>query len=144
MVAEGASSKLAANWLLNDLLGTLNEKKIKIEDSPISPKALAGLIQLIDNSTINGKIAKDVLPLMLSENKSADQIVKEKGLAQVQDTGLIEQIADKVIAANPKSVEDFKAGKKQALGFLVGQVMKESQGKANPKMINEILTKKLS
>jgi len=143
-IAEGASAKLAANWLLNDLLGTLNEKKIKIENSPISPKALAGLIQLIDNSTINGKIAKDVLPLMLSENKSADQIVKEKGLAQVQDTGLIEQIADKVIAANPKSVEDFKAGKKQALGFLVGQVMKESQGKANPKMINEILTKKLS
>ncbi len=143
-IAEGASAKLAANWLLNDLLGTLNEKKIKIENSPISPKSLAGLIQLIDNSTINGKIAKDVLPLMLSENKTADQIVKEKGLAQVQDTGLIEQIADKVIAANPKSVEDFKAGKKQALGFLVGQVMKESQGKANPKMINEILTKKLS
>jgi len=144
VIKEGASAKLASNWLLNDLLGILNEKKIAIENSPITPKALAGLILLIDNSTINGKIAKDVLLAMLEENKSADQIVKEKGLAQVQDTGLIEQVADKVIAANPKSVEDFKAGKKQALGFLVGQIMKESQGKANPKLVNEILTKKLS
>lgn len=144
MIAEKASSKLAANWLLNDLLGVLNEKKIKIENSPISPKLLAGLIQLIDSGTINGKIAKDVLPLMFEEKKSAEQIVKEKNLAQVQDTGLIEQVADKVIAANPKSVEDFKSGKKQALGFLVGQIMKESQGKANPKLVNEILTKKLS
>ncbi len=143
-IKEGASAKLASNWLLNDLLGLLNEKKIAIENSPISPKALAGLIQLIDNSTINGKIAKDVLPLMLSEGKTADKIVKEKNLAQVQDTGLIEQAADKVIAANPKSAEDFKAGKKQALGFLVGQVMKETGGKANPKMVNELLAKKLS
>ncbi len=143
-IKEGASAKLAANWLLNDLLGSLNENKIAIENSPISPKALAGLILLIDNSTINGKIAKDVLPLMLSESKSADQIVKEKGLAQVQDTGLLEAAADKVIAANPKSVEDFKSGKKQALGFLVGQIMKETGGKANPKLVNELLTKKLS
>lgn len=143
-LAEGASAKLAANWLLNDLLGILNENKIAIENSPISPKALAGLIQLIDNSTINGKIAKDVLPLMLAENKSADQIVKEKGLAQVQDTGLLEAAADKVIAANPKSVEDYKAGKKQSMGFLVGQMMKETGGKANPKMVNELLAKKLS
>lgn len=143
-IKEGAGAKLASNWLLNDLLGSLNEKKIPIEKSPVSPKALAGLIQLIENSTINGKIAKDVLPAMIDENKSADQIVKEKGLAQVQDTGLIEQVADKVIAANPKSVEDFKAGKKQALGFLVGQIMKETGGKANPKMVNELLAKKLS
>ena len=143
-IQSGASAKLASNWLLNDLLGVLNEKKISIENSPISPQALAGLIQLIDNSTINGKIAKDVLPLMLSEGKTADQIVKGKNLAQVQDTGLIEQAADKVIAANPKSAEDFKAGKKQALGFLVGQVMKETGGKANPKMVNELLAKKLS
>ncbi len=143
-IAEGASAKLASNWLLNDLLGSLNEKKIKIENSPVSPKSLAGLISLIDNSTINGKIAKDVLPLMLAENKTADQIVKEKGLAQVQDTGLLEAAADKIIAANPKSVEDFKSGKKQALGFLVGQIMKETGGKANPKMVNDLLAKKLS
>ncbi len=142
VIKEGASAKLASNWLLNDLLGLLNENKIVIESSPISAKALAGLIKLIDNDTINGKIAKDVLPLML-DGKSAETIVNEKGLAQVKDTGLLDQLADKIIAAHPKSVEDFRAGKKQALGFLVGQIMKESQGKANPKIINEILTKKL-
>ncbi len=144
IIKEGASAKLASNWLLNDLLGALNEKKISIENSPVSAQALAGLIKLIDNDTINGKIAKDVLPAMLETGKSAEQIVNEKGLAQVKDTGLLEAAADKVLAANPKSVEDFKAGKKQAMGFLVGQMMKETGGKANPKLVNELLTKKLS
>lgn len=143
-VAEKASAKLASNWILSELLAILNGVGLAIEHSPITPSDLAGLVRLIEDQTISGKIAKDVLPLMFETKKSARDIVTEKGWVQVTDTKLIEEAADKIIAANPKSAEDFKAGKKQALGFLVGQIMKETQGKANPKMVNEILTKKLS
>ncbi|MSR78166.1 MAG: Asp-tRNA(Asn)/Glu-tRNA(Gln) amidotransferase subunit GatB [Candidatus Omnitrophica bacterium] len=143
-VKEKANSKLASNWIQSELLALLNTAKKTIEESPVTPQALAGLLRLIDNNTISGKIAKDVLPLMFETGKSADAIVKEKGLEQVTDTKLIEEIADKVIAANPKSVADFKSGKTTALGFLVGQLMKETKGKANPKLANEILSKKLA
>ena len=122
----------------------LKADKKTIEESPVKPQDLAGLVGLIENNTISGKIAKDVLPEMYTGGKSADVIVKEKGLVQVTDTKLIEEIADKVIAANEKSATDFKAGKQAALGFLVGQMMKLSGGKANPKMANEILVRKLS
>lgn len=142
-VAEGANPKLASNWIQSELLGHLNEKGFGIEASPVSAKNLAGLVRLIEGDTISGKIAKDVLPEMLETGKTAEAIVKDKGLVQVTDTKAIEQVVDKVLAANPKSIEDFKAGKKQAIGFLVGQVMKETQGKANPKMVNEILERKL-
>jgi aspartyl-tRNA(Asn)/glutamyl-tRNA(Gln) amidotransferase subunit B len=141
---EKASPKLISNWIQSELLALLRAEKKTIEDSPVKPKDLAGLVQLIENNTISGKIAKDVLPEMYASGKNAEAIVKEKGLVQVTDTKLIEEIADKVISANEKSVTDFKAGKQQALGFLVGQMMKLSQGKANPKMANEILVKKLS
>ena len=136
--------KLASNWILSELLGQLNQKSLGIENSPVSAAALAGLIQLIENNTISGKMAKDVLPEMVATGKSAEAVVKEKGLVQVTDTKAIEEIVAKVIQANPKSAEDYRAGKKNALGFLVGQVMKESQGKANPKMVNEILERKLA
>ena len=142
-VKAGTNAKIAGNWILSELLGNLNQKGLGIQNSPVSAKDLAGLIQLIENNTISGKIAKDVLPEMVATGKSAEAVVKEKGLTQVTDTLAIEQLADKVIQANPKSVEDYRAGKKAALGFLVGQVMKESQGKANPKMVNEILERKL-
>ncbi len=142
-VREKANPKLVSNWIQSELLALLNAKKISIEDSPVKPRELAGLIRLIENNTISGKIAKDVLPEMFESRKSAEAIVKEKGLVQVTDTKLIETIAEKIIAAHPKSAEDFHAGKKQALGFLVGQIMKETQGKANPKLVNEILEKKL-
>ena len=122
----------------------MNAAKKSIAESPVSAVDLAGLVRLIENNTISGKIAKDVLPAMFETGKTADVIVKEKGLVQVTDTKLIEEAADKVIAANAKSAEDFKAGKQQALGFLVGQLMKLTQGKANPKLANEILVKKLS
>jgi len=122
----------------------LNAGKIAIGDSPVNAKDLAGLIRLIQDHTISGKIAKEVLPMMFESRKSAETIVKEKGLVQVTDLNVLEEAADRVIRANAKSVSDFKAGKKQALGFLVGQVMKETKGKANPKLINDILTQKLS
>lgn len=143
-VAEKANPKLASNWIQSELLALLNMKKISIENSPVAAAGTAGLIRLIENNTISGKIAKDVLPEMFETGKSASQIVEEKGLKQVTDTKLIEEIVDRIIAANEKSANDFRAGKQQALGFLVGQVMKESKGKANPKMANEILVKKLS
>ncbi len=142
-LSEKVNPKIASNWILSELKALLNANQVSIERSPISAAALAGLLRLIENQTISGKIAKDVLPLMFESGKSADAIVKEKGWVQVTDTKLIEEIAAKVIEANPKSVQDFKAGKKQALGFLVGQVMKESKGKANPQLANEILVKKL-
>lgn len=141
---KDANPKLFCNWIQSELLALLKEAKLSIEESPVKAKDLAGLVKLIDNGTISGKIAKEVLPEMFSTGKSAETIVKEKGLVQVTDTKLIEEIADKVIAAHEKSVVDFKAGKQQALGFLVGQMMKLSQGKANPKLANEVLIKKLS
>ncbi len=142
-VKEKISAKLASNWIQSELLALLNLKKIPIEESPVGPAALAGLVRLIENNTISGKIAKDVLPEMFETGKSAEAIVKEKGLVQLTDTKLIEKAVLKAIAANPKVVEDFKAGKQQAIGFLVGQVMKETKGKANPQLVNEILKKKL-
>ncbi len=143
-IKTGANPKLVSNWMQSELLALLKADKKTIEESPVSPKELVGLVKLIENSTISGKIAKDVLPEMYASGKSAEVIVKEKGWVQVTDTKLIEEAADKVIAANEKSVTDFKAGKQQALGFLVGQLMKQTQGKANPKLANEILIKKLS
>jgi aspartyl-tRNA(Asn)/glutamyl-tRNA(Gln) amidotransferase subunit B len=142
-VAEKANPKLVSNWIQSELLALLNASKKNITESPVSAKNLAGLVSLIENGTISGKIAKDVLPAMFETGKTAADIVKEKGLVQVTDTKLIEEVAARVIAENPKSAADFKAGKAQALGFLVGQLMKQMQGKANPKIANEILTKKL-
>jgi aspartyl-tRNA(Asn)/glutamyl-tRNA(Gln) amidotransferase subunit B len=138
-----ASPKIVSNWILNDLLGFLNERKISIENSPVSPEGLEDLLNLLHGDMINGKIAKDVLGIMLETGKAAVAIVNEKGLAQVKDTGLIEQIVGSVIAANPVAVAEFKAGKQKALGALVGAVMKETGGKANPKVVNEILLQKL-
>jgi len=143
VLQEKVGAKLASNWIQSELLALLNLKKLSIEASPVKPADLAGLVRLIENNTINGKIAKDVLPEMFETGKSAEAIVKEKGLVQVTDTKLIEEAVDKVIAAQPKVVGDFRAGKQQAAGFLVGQVMKETKGKANPQLVNEILKKKL-
>jgi len=142
--SEKVNAKLASNWIQSELLGELNTRKVSLQDSKVKPKDLAGLVRLIENNTISGKIAKDVLPEMLETGKSAEEIVKDKGLVQVTDTKLLEEVAERVIKANPKTVEEVRSGKGQAIGFLVGQVMKETQGKANPKLINEILSKKLS
>ncbi|MBI4388326.1 MAG: Asp-tRNA(Asn)/Glu-tRNA(Gln) amidotransferase subunit GatB [Candidatus Omnitrophica bacterium] len=142
-VAKGVHPKLVSNWLQTELIGALNERKIDFTKNPVSASDLAALVRLIENGTISGKIAKDVLPLMIDEKKSADMIVKEKNLVQVTDEKLIEKVCDQVIAANPKVVEQYRSGKTQSIGFLVGQVMKEMQGKASPKLANEILARKL-
>ncbi len=143
-VASGRDAKLAANWVINELLGILNKNEKTLDESPISAEQLGGLIALISDDTISGKIAKDVFPEMFTSGKSADVIVEEKGLKQVTDTGAIEAIIDEVIAENPDNVAAYKGGKDKLFGFFVGQVMKKSQGKANPAAVNKLLKEKLS
>lgn len=140
---EGAGAKSVSNWIQTELLATLNAKNLSIESCPVTASAFAGLLKLIEAGTISGKIAKEVLAMMFETGKDAEAIVREKGLTQVSDTGLIEKAVEKAIAANPAAVAEFKAGKQKALGALVGAVMKETGGKANPKVVNEILQKKL-
>lgn len=142
-VAKDRDAKLAANWVINELLGILNKNEKTLEESPISAEQLGGLISLISDDTISGKIAKDVFADMFATGKDADKIVEEKGLKQVTDTGAIEALIDEVIAENPDNVEAYRGGKDKLFGFFVGQVMKKSQGKANPATVNKILKEKL-
>jgi aspartyl-tRNA(Asn)/glutamyl-tRNA(Gln) amidotransferase subunit B len=137
-------AKLASNWIMGEVLRVLKEKKIDITQFPIKPDALAELLNLIAGGTISGKIAKDVFEEMLVTGKSAQAIVVEKGLTQVSDTGIIEKAIDEVIAANPKEVERYRNGEEKVFGFLIGQVMKATRGKANPKVANEVLKRKLA
>ena len=143
-VANDRDAKLAANWVINELLGILNKDGKTIEESPISSANLGKLVGLIEDNTISGRIAKDVFAEMYASGKDPEVIVEEQGLKQVTDTGAIEALVDKVIAENPDKVEQYKSGKDKLFGFFVGQVMKESQGKANPQMVNELLKNKLS
>ena len=142
-VANGNDPKLAANWVINELLGILNKNEKSLEESPISATQLSGLIKLIQDDTISGKIAKDVFAEMFTSGKDASTIVEEKGLKQVTDTDAIEAIIDEVIAENPDNVAAYRGGKDKLFGFFVGQVMKKSQGKANPAAVNKILKEKL-
>lgn len=142
--AKGHDAKKVANWMMGDFFAMLNEKKISLEESPITPENLGKLVDLITSNVINGKTAKDVFALMAETGNAPDKIVEDKGLKQVTDTGAIEAIIDAVIAANPDNVAAYKAGKVNLMGWFVGQVMKESRGKANPGMVNQLLSKKLS
>jgi aspartyl-tRNA(Asn)/glutamyl-tRNA(Gln) amidotransferase subunit B len=128
---------------MGEVLRALKEKEIAIADCPVSPALLAGVLQRIDDNTISGKIAKTVFEEVWQTGKSADQIIAEKGLKQVTDTGAIEAILDEVIAANQGQFEELKGGKDKLIGFFVGQVMKASKGKANPGMVNQLIQKKL-
>ena len=141
-VNAGASAQKAANWIQSEILAELSEPE-KIGEFPVTSAKLAELIGLIEDGTISGKIAKTVFAEMQTSDASPKEIVEEKGLRQVTDTSAIESIIDAVIKANPQSVADYKEGKKKAIGFLVGQIMKESKGKANPQIVNDILQKKL-
>jgi aspartyl-tRNA(Asn)/glutamyl-tRNA(Gln) amidotransferase subunit B len=134
---------LLANWVLGDLAGALNKANLDINDSPITPSMLAQLISRIADDTISGKIAKEVFEAMWQGEGGADEIIEARGLKQITDSGAIESLIDAVIAANPDQVEQFRAGKDKVLGFFVGQVMKQSQGKANPGQVNAILREKL-
>jgi aspartyl-tRNA(Asn)/glutamyl-tRNA(Gln) amidotransferase subunit B len=142
-LAEGRDPKLASNWLTGDLFGVLNKQGLGIESSPISAAALGEMIDLIADGTISGKIAKDVFAAMVETGKSASAIVEEQGLRQVTDTGAIESAIDTVIAANADKLAEFRSGKDKLFGFFVGQVMKATQGKANPALLNELLRSKL-
>ena len=136
--------KSASNWVMTEVLKVMNDEKISITDFPVAPENLGKLIKLINDKTISGKIAKDIFPEMLKTNKDPDEIVKEKNLVQISDTSEIESAVEKIIAANQKDVHEYLSGKEKVLGFLVGQIMKETKGKANPQIVNELLKKKLS
>ncbi|MDL1964487.1 MAG: Asp-tRNA(Asn)/Glu-tRNA(Gln) amidotransferase subunit GatB [Deltaproteobacteria bacterium] len=136
-------SKIVSNWIMGSLMGLLNAEGKTIEQSPISSQNLARLLKLIKEGIISGKIAKVVFEDMAKTGKSPDKIVKEKGLVQVTDVAAIEEIILNVLAENAKKVDDYRNGKTRLLGFFVGQVMKETKGKANPKIVNEVLREKL-
>ncbi len=136
--------KQVSNWIMGPLLGLLNAQGLSIDQSPIPAGELAGLLKLIDNEVISGKIAKTVFEEMAGSGKSAKAIVEEKGLAQLSDSSALEAEIDRLIAAAPDEVARFKAGNNKLMGFFVGQVMKATQGKANPKLVNQILSKKLN
>lgn len=136
--------KSASNWIMVDVLKFLNEKKVDIVDFSISPSSLGSLINLINDGTISGKIAKDIFPVMYEEKKEPLEIVKEKNLYQIKDETELEKIVDEIVVKNSSELEQYFDGKEKVFGFFVGQVMKMTQGKANPKSVNEILKKKLN
>jgi aspartyl-tRNA(Asn)/glutamyl-tRNA(Gln) amidotransferase subunit B len=141
--ASGSDSKLCANWVMGDLAAALNKAGLEIDQSPVQPERLAGLIQRIADDTISGKIAKQVFEALWESGDTADVIIEKQGLRQITDTGAIEAIIDQIIAANPDQVAGYKAGKEKLFGFFVGQAMKATGGKANPAQLNELLKKKL-
>ena len=143
-VSKNSDVKLATNWITGELFALLNNKSIEITESPITSENLAKLINLIKDGTISGKIAKTIFEIMADSGKDPKKIVEEKGLKQQSDPKELEKIIDKVISDNPKNVEAYKSGKEKLFGFFVGQVMKQSNGKANPQLVNEILKKKLN
>jgi len=141
--SEGRDAKKVANWVMGDLFAALNREYISIENSPVKPESLGGLIDLINDGTISGKIAKEVFEKMFTSGKEASVIVEEEGLKQVSDTGAIEAMIAEVLAANMDKVAEIKAGKDKLKGWFVGQIMKASQGKVNPGLANQLLDKKL-
>ena len=139
-----SDAKAVANWIMGDLLGYLNTNRLEFDDVKITGQGLGEMIGLLEKGTISGKIAKTVFREMLETGKRPQQIVEEKGLVQISDEGAIRQIVAAVIEQNPQSVADYKAGKEKAIGFLVGQVMKETKGKANPGLVNQLLRELLN
>ncbi len=135
--------KLSANWIMGELTGFLKRENREINDSPVSAGMLAGMILRIKDNTISGKIAKEVFEAMWAGEGEADAVIDSRGLKQITDSGAIESVLDEIIAANPKQFEQLKGGKDKLMGFFVGQVMKQTQGKANPAQVNELMKKKL-
>jgi aspartyl-tRNA(Asn)/glutamyl-tRNA(Gln) amidotransferase subunit B len=142
-IAKGFDPKLAANWVIHELFAILNKKGLSISESPVTSANLGKLVGLIANDTISGRIAKDVFEVMVREGGDPEQIVEEKGLKQITDSGEIEGMIDTLIAENPEQAQQYKSGNMKVAGWFVGQMMKASQGKANPQMVNEILKKKM-
>jgi aspartyl-tRNA(Asn)/glutamyl-tRNA(Gln) amidotransferase subunit B len=142
-VAAGGNPKLVANWVTQDIAAHLNNNKLSITDLALTPVTLAELVTLIEQGTISGKIAKDILPELLAKGGSAKALVESKGLIQISDAGALEGIIDEVIAAHPQELEKFRQGRTNLKGFFVGQVMKKTNGRADPKLTNQLVDKKL-
>ncbi len=142
--ASYREAKTLSNWIMGEFVRLLNAGGMKVSESRVTPGQLAALLALVDNGVISGKSAKEVFEEMFATGKDAEAVITEKGLTQISDSGELEKIANKVIAANPAVVADFKNGKTKAIGFLVGQVMKETRGQANPQVVNKILAEKLN
>jgi aspartyl-tRNA(Asn)/glutamyl-tRNA(Gln) amidotransferase subunit B len=140
---SGCDPKLCANWVSGEFAAALNKSALDIAQSTVQAPALAGLIKRIEDNTISGKIAKEVLEAMFNSEGSADQIIEQKGLKQITDSSAIEAIIDQIIADSPQQVEQYRNGKEKLFGYFVGQVMKQTQGKANPAQVNQILKAKL-
>jgi len=144
VVAAGVDAKMAANWCNGELSAWLNKEEKGVADSPVSAAMLAGLCQRIADNTVSNKIAKEVFEAMWNGEGDADAVIDAKGLKQITDTGAIESMIDEILASNPGQVEQYRAGKEKVFGFFVGQVMKATQGKANPAQVNQILKQKLA
>jgi aspartyl-tRNA(Asn)/glutamyl-tRNA(Gln) amidotransferase subunit B len=142
-VAAKANPKQAANWVMGGIAAYLNTEKLTITQIALKPLILAELINLVEEGTISNNIAKELLPELLSQGGSAKELVERKGLIQISDTAELEALIDEVIAANPKELEQYRNGKTKLQGFFVGQVMKKTNGRADPKLTNQILGKKL-
>ncbi|GAC1457058.1 MAG: Asp-tRNA(Asn)/Glu-tRNA(Gln) amidotransferase subunit GatB [Chamaesiphon sp.] len=144
VVAAPANPKQAANWVMGDIAAYLNTEKLNISQIALKPLLLAELIALIESGTISGKIAKEILPELLLQGGSANELVERKGLVQISDTSELEKIIDEIITASPKELEQYRSGKTKLLGFFVGQVMKRTNGRADPKLTNKMLAQKLN
>jgi aspartyl-tRNA(Asn)/glutamyl-tRNA(Gln) amidotransferase subunit B len=142
-VAAGVSPKLVANWITQDIAAYLNNNKASITEIALKPEILAELVDLIEKGTISNKIGKDILPELIAQGGSAKALVEKKGLTTLSDTAELEKIIDEIIAANPKEVEKFRSGKTNVKGFFVGQVMKKTSGRADPKLTNQLVDEKL-
>ena len=136
--------KAVCNWLTSDIARILNEKEMEPDQIPFTAENLAELVELIDKGTISTSIGKKVLEELFENPRSPKQIIEEKGLVQISDENQIKKVVEEILANNSQSVADYKAGKDRALGFLVGQAMKQTKGKANPKMLNEMFLKELN
>lgn len=143
VVKQSSQPKLAANWVISELLGALNKAGYEINESPISSHQLGMLVSRIQDNTISGKIAKTIFEALWNKEGEVDEIIEKRGLKQVTDTSAIEKLIDEIIAANPAQVADYRGGKEKLFGFFVGLAMKASGGKVNPQQLNEVLKKKL-
>ena len=144
ILSKGRDKKLSANWMITELFGALNKSGLELNESKVDADAFGDLIDLISDGTISGRIAKDVFGEMFDTGKSASSIVEQKGLRQISDSGALTVLIEAVLSENQDKVAEFKEGKDKLFGFFVGQVMKRSQGQANPKLVNELLKEKLS
>lgn len=141
---ECGNAKAVSNWIMTDIIRVAKELGAEYNELPFTPKNLASLIKLIDKGTISSKIAKEVFEVMCENGTEPEKIVEERGLVQISDESAIKEVVDRIISANPQSIADYKAGKDRALGFLVGQCMKEMKGKGNPQILNKLILEELN